>query len=171
MGLVQSLREITDIINAEHAVVNDAVRSEEALDRIIRSLMETNPDLNAAPPACRKALEKLQREDITVECLEKYKAVKCTICIEDFVTGQCAALLPCNHPFHEGCVVPWLKMHNTCPMCRAPVTVGEDQHAIRDSSGRGGESSCPARPYPGLAPSDDSSSSGSGCLPLGSAMS
>lgn len=26
--------------------------------------------------------------------------------------------LPCQHPFHEPCITPWLKSSGTCPVCR-----------------------------------------------------
>ena len=31
---------------------------------------------------------------------------------------QVIVTLPCKHPFHEGCIMPWLKSSGTCPVCR-----------------------------------------------------
>lgn len=49
----------------------------------------------------------------------------CFICQETFKLGEKYALLPCNtthpHKFHESCIRPWLKNHDTCPTCRGKV--------------------------------------------------
>ena len=60
----------------------------------------------------------------------------CPVCLDDFGSGSqgegevapgngvdvplCS--LVCGHVFHDGCVRPWVALHNTCPCCRLHVT-------------------------------------------------
>ncbi|XP_071691084.1 RING-H2 finger protein ATL77-like [Rutidosis leptorrhynchoides] len=49
----------------------------------------------------------------------KILVTECTICLEDFVDGQCVRVLPhCNHEFHVGCIDKWFESHSSCPNCR-----------------------------------------------------
>lgn len=45
----------------------------------------------------------------------------CAICLEDFEPRQIVMLTPCNHMFHEECIVPWVKSHGQCPVCRFAI--------------------------------------------------
>uniref|UniRef100_A0A0E0L1I3 RING-type E3 ubiquitin transferase n=1 Tax=Oryza punctata TaxID=4537 RepID=A0A0E0L1I3_ORYPU len=48
------------------------------------------------------------------------KAAECAVCIVEFRDGDLARLLPrCGHRFHADCVGAWLRLHSTCPLCRA----------------------------------------------------
>ena len=42
----------------------------------------------------------------------------CHICITDFEMKENGMFLPCGHIYHPKCIEPWLKEHNTCPVCR-----------------------------------------------------
>ena len=48
----------------------------------------------------------------------------CAVCKEQFSLGtedpdeQIVITLPCNHPFHMPCILPWLRSSGTCPVCR-----------------------------------------------------
>ena len=53
---------------------------------------------------------------------DKPKQEECSVCLEAFVSGQILICLPCNHRFHEDCVVPWLENHVHCPYCRTRVS-------------------------------------------------
>uniref|UniRef100_A0A7E4W852 RING-type domain-containing protein n=1 Tax=Panagrellus redivivus TaxID=6233 RepID=A0A7E4W852_PANRE len=46
---------------------------------------------------------------------------QCTTCMEMFGLEEEVCRLDCDHIFHEGCIVPWLRIHNTCPVCRGEV--------------------------------------------------
>ncbi|TVY58691.1 Receptor homology region transmembrane domain-and RING domain-containing protein [Lachnellula suecica] len=41
----------------------------------------------------------------------------CSICTEDFTTGEELRVLPCNHRYHPACIDPWLlNVSATCPL-------------------------------------------------------
>lgn len=43
---------------------------------------------------------------------------RCAICLDDFDSKQFVMLTPCDHMFHEDCIVPWVKSQGKCPVCR-----------------------------------------------------
>merc|ERR1711998_212078 len=46
---------------------------------------------------------------------------ECTICLDEFATGETLLKLPCGHALHESCGIKWLRSHNSCPMCRGKL--------------------------------------------------
>jgi len=52
----------------------------------------------------------------------KLLADECAVCIVELRDGDSARLLPrCGHRFHADCMGAWLRLHATCPLCRASV--------------------------------------------------
>ena len=47
---------------------------------------------------------------------------ECTICISPFENGEVLSCLPCDHRFHEECIVLWLDRSSTCPLCKRDAT-------------------------------------------------
>ena len=45
----------------------------------------------------------------------------CTICLEDFMEGEEVVLCPCKHCYHQHCIKDWLRMKNSCPMCKLTI--------------------------------------------------
>lgn len=35
--------------------------------------------------------------------------LECPVCKDDYRLGERVRQLPCNHLFHDGCIVPWLE--------------------------------------------------------------
>ncbi|KAK0718175.1 hypothetical protein B0T26DRAFT_317932 [Lasiosphaeria miniovina] len=117
---------LSTLLNPQMAVHGDGVYTQEALDRIITTLMEANPQSNAAPPASQTAIEQLEQKQVDDEMLGSEGKAECTICIEELHKGDQVLFLPCKHWFHGDCVKLWLRQHNTCPICRAPIEAGGD---------------------------------------------
>ncbi|ROW05674.1 hypothetical protein VMCG_05279 [Cytospora schulzeri] len=142
-GLEGGLQNLFSILlgpGGPHAVHGDAVYSQEALDRIITQLMETNPQSNAAPPASEAAIAKLEKKQIDKEMMGDNGKAECTICIDEMQLGDEVTVLPCKHWFHGECVTLWLKEHNTCPVCRAPIEQ-RDGSSSSNNNNNGGSSS------------------------------
>jgi len=50
----------------------------------------------------------------------------CVICQELYEEGTVVIKLPCNHLFHETCLLQWLKVQHSCPTCRYELPTTED---------------------------------------------
>ncbi|GLD63694.1 E3 ubiquitin-protein ligase RNF115 [Lates japonicus] len=105
-----------------HSNPGDYAWGQGGLDAVITQLLgqleNTGP-----PPAEKEKISSLPTVSISQEqadcCME------CPVCKEDFAVGEPVRQLPCNHFFHSDCIVPWLEMHDTCPVCRKSLN-GED---------------------------------------------
>ncbi|KAI3729274.1 hypothetical protein L6452_17927 [Arctium lappa] len=51
----------------------------------------------------------------------------CCICLSPYEDGIELHSLPCNHHFHATCIVKWLKMNATCPLCKYNILKGYEQ--------------------------------------------
>ena len=101
------------------------------------------------PPASLSAIEDLKTVTITEEDLAKEKV--CAICKEEFEVGEEGKELKCLHLYHTSCIVSWLNIHNTCPICRFEVRLGVSgsdidgggsRHVDHDRSNRSGTRVC-----------------------------
>ncbi|KAK3344284.1 hypothetical protein B0T25DRAFT_322590 [Lasiosphaeria hispida] len=128
MDFIASL--LSSLFNPGAAVVGDAAYTQEAFDHIMSLLREqSNPE--GAPPASQTAIEKLDVKELDEKMMGGETVTRCVICVDEMTTGDKASVLPCSHFFHGGCVTPWLKQHNTCPVCRRSIEEEETSKAAK----------------------------------------
>lgn len=51
---------------------------------------------------------------------------ECCICLTSYEDGVELHSLPCNHHFHATCIVKWLRINATCPLCKYNILKGND---------------------------------------------
>ncbi|KAI9077880.1 hypothetical protein K1719_040141 [Acacia pycnantha] len=97
----------------QQSSTNNDIESTEINQVIERSMQHffMVPTTEKAMAASLKKMEKFA---------ENIKTSTCSICLEDFDDdeGDNISALPCDHFFHNDCIVGWLKTGHTCPLCR-----------------------------------------------------
>jgi len=127
----------------------DYVFSQEALDRIMTQLME-NSNASRPVPAPEDVINKLDK--CILEQGSPLLEKDCAVCKEQFKLEtedpdeQRVVTLPCKHPFHEPCIIPWLKSSGTCPVCRFALVPQPDHHEPGSPPSGPGNSSRPGSP-------------------------
>ncbi|TYI48490.1 hypothetical protein E1A91_D13G252500v1 [Gossypium mustelinum] len=53
--------------------------------------------------------------------------LQCSVCLDDLKTGNEAKEMPCKHKFHGECILPWLELHSSCPVCRYQMPTDESK--------------------------------------------
>ncbi|KAL7110986.1 hypothetical protein ACP275_05G060400 [Erythranthe tilingii] len=108
-------------------------------EQLIQQLADNDPNRYGTPPAAKSAVEALP--SITVdEALMKSDLAQCAVCKDDFEMGTVVKQMPCKHVYHEECIMPWLELHNSCPVCRYELPTDDPDYESGGNSGGGGVS-------------------------------
>ncbi|KAG1371722.1 E3 ubiquitin-protein ligase RDUF1 [Cocos nucifera] len=68
------------------------------------------------PPASKAAVESMPTVQIATSHIKM--DTHCAVCKEPFELGTEAREMPCKHIYHQDCILPWLSLRNSCPVCR-----------------------------------------------------
>lgn len=101
------------------------------LEQLLQHLSENDPNKYGTPPAQKEAVEAMPKVKI------EEKSIQCSVCLEEFEIGNEAREMPCKHVFHGDCILPWLELHSSCPVCRYQMPADESK-IDRERDGSGG---------------------------------
>ncbi|KAH9124839.1 hypothetical protein LEN26_001290 [Aphanomyces euteiches] len=62
-------------------------------------------------------------------------ARECVICQVDVEVGAEVVRMPCQHVFHTECIKQWLKIRNSCPICRVEIPAKNPQATSAQRNG------------------------------------
>ncbi|KAG8052631.1 hypothetical protein GUJ93_ZPchr0001g29630 [Zizania palustris] len=91
------------------------------LDALMQQLAESDASRQGTPPTKKEAVDAMPTVEVTGD-----SAAACAVCLEDYAAGEGAREMPCRHRFHAKCIVPWLEMHSSCPICRFQLPADDD---------------------------------------------
>jgi len=95
----------------------------------------TPAQVNTAMREVKKEIYRPSKTSKGKGCCEEKDCnhTSCPICLDDFAAKQQLLRLPCNHRFHSDCLMPWIKSHALCPICRFDLLgrppANSDDHA------------------------------------------
>jgi E3 ubiquitin-protein ligase RNF115/126 len=86
-----------------------------SMEQFLNHLFET-ARYHGPPPASKEVVKKLKV--VKIEADKVGESTDCAVCKEEFAVDEEALELFCKHLFHKDCIMPWLEMRNSCPVCR-----------------------------------------------------
>lgn len=105
------------------------------IELLLQQLSENDPNRYGTPPAKKEAVDAMPT--VTVD----QHSGQCSVCLDDFEVGNEAKEMPCKHRFHSKCILPWLELHSSCPVCRFELPSDESKlNQERESSSNGSDS-------------------------------
>lgn len=123
LGLLDLMASLGSI--RQNSMNPDALSNTQFEEFLHHILMNENSHAGA-PPATEDTLSNLDRllvdESVNISSLGE-----CCISQENFQVGDIVVTLPCGHRFKEDPITHWLKMHNTCPVCRISINASIDK--------------------------------------------
>ncbi|XP_074568761.1 E3 ubiquitin-protein ligase RING1-like [Curcuma longa] len=100
------------------------------LEQLIQQLAEDDPNPYGTPPAGKDSVESLPDVKITEGLLGSDES-QCSVCLDSFETGVIGKKMPCRHIYHKECILPWLELHNSCPVCRYELPTDDPDYERR----------------------------------------
>uniref|UniRef100_A0ACD5ZL49 Uncharacterized protein n=1 Tax=Avena sativa TaxID=4498 RepID=A0ACD5ZL49_AVESA len=108
--------------------LDDADDDEDMLFGQLLAAAEHEPPAKGGRAAAKAAVEGLPTVVVAEADTARGGAAQCAVCKEGIEAGEGARRLPCAHLYHDGCILPWLAIRNTCPLCRHELPTDDAEY-------------------------------------------
>ncbi|KAI3440556.1 BZIP domain-containing protein [Psidium guajava] len=130
------------LLNANNLILDPDLENEVPLftdgadsEILVGQVMESESSSGGRLPASASVIENLPTIVLGRGDVEK-NVGPCPVCKDEFDVGEKVVDLPCSHRYHSDCILPWLRMRNTCPVCRYELPTNESDYEGRRMSQR-----------------------------------
>jgi len=110
------------LLQVLHGNPGDYAWGQGGIDAVITQLLN-QLDGTGPPPMPKLERDAIPTIKITQEDVDRN--LQCTVCMEDFILDEPVRRLNCSHNFHNDCIIPWLELHATCPICRKVLSTSD----------------------------------------------
>lgn len=108
-------------------------------DRLLEQLTQLEVNglgsgrVDPSQPAAKAAIEALE----TIEIKENHIAsdLHCAVCKDVFELKTEVKEMPCKHLYHSECIIPWLSLRNSCPVCRHELPLNNNDNDENEPNG------------------------------------
>lgn len=129
--------------NDSYLAVQDDYIYETEYETLFSQLAANDSALKGSPPAAKSVVDRLPVVTLTQDDTKENNVI-CAVCKDGISLGEKVTQLPCNHHYHGNCILPWLKIRNTCPVCRHELPTDDPDYERRKNLRIGGESGEPS---------------------------
>ncbi|CAL9106526.1 unnamed protein product [Musa acuminata var. zebrina] len=109
----------------------------ESYEVLFGHFTEQDGNTKGSPPAAKSVVENLPSAVMTKEDAADIDA-DCAVCKDGIVAEDRVKRLPCLHHYHEECILPWLGIRNTCPLCRFELPTDDPEYEKQKARRAGG---------------------------------
>jgi E3 ubiquitin-protein ligase RNF115/126 len=110
--------------------------SGDNFESLLNWIMMNDPNTYGTPPASKESIQSLRKEIVNEKNKQNFIKIECSVCKDCFELNQKTMSMPCLHSFHEDCLLPWLNLHNSCPICRYELKTDNKEYEDRKHQSR-----------------------------------
>ncbi|CAL9167074.1 unnamed protein product [Musa hybrid cultivar] len=99
----------------------------ESFEVLFTQFREQDSNPKGSPPAAKSVVDNLPSVVLMKEDTADVDAV-CAVCKDGILNEERVKRLPCFHHYHEECILPWLGIRNTCPLCRFELPTDDPEY-------------------------------------------